>query len=191
MKSCDFRTSEASYKAWLRTNNIIDKFLNVKDLNKFRASVTKVTNIVRIKLGIDEGRLMTDEEGKVIINKKAFHTIDAKKGIYYPENSYLLDGSMQPEGTYEDTLEEVGTPEPTFQTLDQADIQEFVESEPFVNLNGEENKIHNKSELSSVGEQLSFDFEKLFSTFDNVSPVTREQIANAIKDGDLTIQCKL
>lgn len=191
MKSCDYKTSEASYKAYLRTNGIIDKYLNIKDIAKFRASVTKHTNIARIKLGVDEGRLMTDENNVAIINKKAFHAIDASRGIYYPENSYIRDNISQPEEIYEDTLEDYGLEESSFQEMDDTDIQEFIESEPFVSLNNEANKRQNISELSSVGEQLSFDFKELFDTFDEVSPATRESISQAIKDGDLTIQCNL
>lgn len=82
--SCEFRTSEASTKAWLRTRNIIDKYLNILDLPKFRTTVTDLSNTARTKYGV-EGRLFTETNNgtKAVPNKAAFKAIDSAKGIYY------------------------------------------------------------------------------------------------------------
>jgi hypothetical protein len=85
MKSCDFKTTEASTKAWFRTNKIIDNFLNIIDLSKFRKEVTKFTDYAKEKYGVDKGRLFLEEGGgkKAVPNKEAFKAIDEAKGIFY------------------------------------------------------------------------------------------------------------
>ena len=35
-KACDFKTSEAATKSWFRTKGVIDKYLNILNLNDFR-----------------------------------------------------------------------------------------------------------------------------------------------------------
>lgn len=91
-KSCEFRTSEASSKSWLRTKGIIDQYLNIKDLNSFRKAVLDLTALAKKDYNVDKGRLFgeVNQGTKATVNYKAFHLIDAKKGIFYPENKYLI-----------------------------------------------------------------------------------------------------
>lgn len=86
-----FKTSEASTKAWFRTNGIIDNHLNILNLAEFRKQTTKWTNYAKIKNKVDEGRIFLEENNgtKAIPNQVAFHKIDASKGIFYPENEHL------------------------------------------------------------------------------------------------------
>ena len=79
-----FKTSEASTKSWFRTNGLIDKYLNILDLNNFRKQNTKWSNYARIKYGT-EGRLFSEghDGTRAIPNKQAFKQIDRAKGIYY------------------------------------------------------------------------------------------------------------
>lgn len=81
---CDFKTSEASTKAWFRTKGIIDKFLNILDLNEFRKQNTKWSNYARRKYKT-EGRLFVEENNgkKALPNKEVFKKIDNSKGIFY------------------------------------------------------------------------------------------------------------
>lgn len=82
--SCEFRTSEASTKSWLRTRNIIDKYLNILDLNKFRTTVTDLSNQARDKYGVTQRLFSEDTYGrKAIPNREAFKKIDQAKGINY------------------------------------------------------------------------------------------------------------
>ena len=92
MKSCEFTTSEASTKSWFRTNGLIDKFLNILDLNKFRIKNTEFSNYAKTQYGV-EGRLFYEEQSgkKAFPNTTLFHQIDAAKGNWYKENEYLKD----------------------------------------------------------------------------------------------------
>ena len=87
--SC-FKTSEASTKNKLFQEKLIDQYLNILDLGKFRARVTELSNYASSKYGITE-RLFYDEQNgtKAVPNKKAFQLIDYKKGIKYPENEWV------------------------------------------------------------------------------------------------------
>jgi len=86
--SCSFKTSEASTKAWFRTNKLIDKYLNILDLAKFRAKNSEFSKLANEKFGV-KGRLFFEENGRAIPNKDMFYRIDAAKGVFYPENEYL------------------------------------------------------------------------------------------------------
>ncbi len=96
MKSCEFTTSEASTKSWFRTNGLIDKFLNILDLNKFRIKNTEFSNYAKTQYGV-EGRLFYEEQSgkKAFPNTTLFHQIDAAKGNWYKENEYLRDRQFQ------------------------------------------------------------------------------------------------
>jgi hypothetical protein len=102
MKSCDFKTTEASTKAWFRTNKIIDNFLNIIDLSKFRKEVTKFTDYAKEKYGVDKGRLFLEEGGgkKAVPNKEAFKAIDRAKGNY---TLYGIADTNDPEAIKEAT----------------------------------------------------------------------------------------
>lgn len=89
--SCEFKTSEASTKSWLRDRKIIDGYLNIMDLNKFRITVTNLSNTAQNKYGIAERLFSETSDGKKAIpNKEAFKAIDNAKGIYYQ-----MDGAPQ------------------------------------------------------------------------------------------------
>lgn len=79
--SC-FKTSEAATKNKLFQEKLIDQYLNILDLGKFRARVTELSNYASSKYGVTE-RLFYDEQNgtKAVPNKKAFQQIDRKKGI--------------------------------------------------------------------------------------------------------------
>lgn len=90
--TCNFKTSEASTKAWFKTNGLIDKSLNIVPgaLAKFRNMNTKWSEYANKTYGI-QGRLFIEEDRgrKALPNKRMFHMIDVAKGIFYPENEYL------------------------------------------------------------------------------------------------------
>ena len=92
-KSINFSTSQASTKAWYKTRNLIDQYYNVLDYNKTVQYVNEHTKYLKDTYGIDEGNIYTFEQGgkKVIPNTRAFHVYDAMKGIYYPDNQYLIE----------------------------------------------------------------------------------------------------
>lgn len=102
-KSCDFKTAEASTKAWFRTNNAVDKFLNIPEgrLNQFRSYNTKFSNkafALYGNMGIKPtDRLFYEEAGgkRALPNTTMFHMIDAGKNIFYAENMYLKDAVRQ------------------------------------------------------------------------------------------------
>lgn len=91
-KACDFKTSEASTKAWFRTNGAIDKFLNIKDLRLFRKFNVKWSNYARLKYGVTE-QLFHEEQGgtKAVPNKVAFKNIDTKRGVFYQKSNDAVD----------------------------------------------------------------------------------------------------
>lgn len=82
-----FKTAEASSKAYLRTNNIIDKTLTILNVGLFREKVTEWTKIAKERYGLDSGRLFLEEkqdtskELKAVANSKAFKQIDKVKKI--------------------------------------------------------------------------------------------------------------
>jgi hypothetical protein len=109
--SCEFKTSEAATKSWLRDRKIIDGFLNILDLNKFRITVTNFSNVAQNKYGITERLFSETEDGKKAIpNKEAFKAIDNAKGIYYQLSTPVKSGVSElfqnnPE------LSSIGTPQ--------------------------------------------------------------------------------
>jgi hypothetical protein len=93
MKSCDFKTTEASTKAWFRTKGLIDRYLNILDLGKFRVANREMSELSFDKYGI-EGKLFLEEnEKKAIPNTQLFQQIDRKKGIKYPNNEWVDEQS--------------------------------------------------------------------------------------------------
>jgi len=85
--SCEFKTTEASTKSWLRTKKIIDKYLNILDLNEFRKNNTILSNRANEKYGVTERLFSETNNGtKAVPNKKAFKSIDNAKGFFYQED---------------------------------------------------------------------------------------------------------
>lgn len=84
--SCEFKTSEASTKAHMRTEGLIDEYLVIKKLNDFRKYVSKWSAYITATMGI-EGRLFSEKEfgdkRQAIPNKEMFKKIDNANGIYY------------------------------------------------------------------------------------------------------------
>ncbi len=80
------KNSEASTKSYLRSINVIDKFLNISNLNEFRSEVTKLTDRAK-KMGVDAGRLFSERQiyskdksfYQAVPNKMAFTAIDDLK----------------------------------------------------------------------------------------------------------------
>lgn len=84
-----FATAEAASKAALRTQGIIDDFLTIKNLMKFRKLNTEWSNNAKERFGIKE-RLFFEDNGKAVPNKAAFKIIDRAKGIYYQEDDLQM-----------------------------------------------------------------------------------------------------
>lgn len=89
--SCNnLKTAEAKTKSWLRTLGVIDKYLNIINLNKFRTNVTELSNYSKEKYGITERLFFEKNQGrKAIPNTKVFHQIDAKNDVWYTDNLHL------------------------------------------------------------------------------------------------------
>jgi hypothetical protein len=90
-----FKTSEASTKAWLRTNGIIDKFLKIIDYNKFVKTNRELSNIATEKYGT-KGRLFYEENGNAVPNKTAFKQIDNANGVFYQLNEGPIPSAASP-----------------------------------------------------------------------------------------------
>ena len=80
MTSCEFKTSEASTIAWMRTNSAIDKDLNIINKDIFRKNNTKFSKFANNNYGI-KGKLFSEKENKAIPNKEMFKEIDSFKGV--------------------------------------------------------------------------------------------------------------
>ena len=86
-----FRTAEASTKSQLRTNGLIDNFLNILKQNEFRKKNKELTNYAKSKYGVDQGMLFSErtvysagnEYYQAVANKPAFKAIDEAKGVNY------------------------------------------------------------------------------------------------------------
>ena len=105
-----FKTSEASTKAWLRTRGIVDRYLNILDLNRFRINVTNLSKDANEKFGITQ-RLFTEEDNgrKAVPNKEAFKAIDNAKGVYYQgQSSESSKASSQVMKLTKDFLNRIG-----------------------------------------------------------------------------------
>ena len=82
-----FKTSEANAKSYLKTKGVIDDFLNVKDLGKFRTEHSKLRQQAKEKYfsnveGWDEKLFLENKEGtKVYPNTKVFKEIDKISAI--------------------------------------------------------------------------------------------------------------
>ena len=98
-KSCDFKTTEASTKAWLRDKKMIDKNLNIPEgmLGAFREQNTHWSKQAFKRFhsaGIQPGdRLFYEEQNgkRALPNKEMFHRIDAHKGNFYKEKKKYLN----------------------------------------------------------------------------------------------------
>ena len=99
-KTCDFKTSEASTKAWMRKRNLLTSFLEIPESNltHFRQQNSywsKKAFQRHHQAGIKPGDMLFYEEPgakKVIPNTEMFHRIDADKGNFYQENlKYVND----------------------------------------------------------------------------------------------------
>lgn len=96
MKTCNFKTSEASTKAWMRTNGAIDKFLNIIDENVFRKSNKKFSAFAEKTYGT-KGKLFYEENNRAIPNKEIFQAIDKAKGLNYAQEKKILNGDYTEE----------------------------------------------------------------------------------------------
>lgn len=93
-KTCDFKTSEASTKAWMRKRNLLTSFLEIPESNltHFRQQNSywsKKAFQRHHQAGIKPGDMLFYEEPgakKVTPNTEMFHRIDADKGNFYQEN---------------------------------------------------------------------------------------------------------
>lgn len=94
MRSCEFKTSEASTKAWYRTKGIIDQYLNILDTGKFRKQTKRLSDVANKRYGI-EGKLFLEEDGgaKALPNTFMFGQIDKAKGINYGQKEKMINDS--------------------------------------------------------------------------------------------------
>lgn len=94
--SC-FKTSNASFKYLLRKKGLIDEYLNILDLGRFRSEVSQWSKYAYDKYGITE-RLFFDEQNgtKAVPNERVFQIIDYKKGVKYPENEWVGTDVREP-----------------------------------------------------------------------------------------------
>lgn len=109
--SCEFKTSEASTKSWLLERNIIDKYRNILDLNKFRAEVTRLSKYANTKYGVQQRLFSETPDGKKAIpNRDAFKAIDNAKGIFYQQGDQLTSSkaSSQTIAMVKDFLNRIG-----------------------------------------------------------------------------------
>ena len=90
-------TSRASVRQQLVLQGVIDKYNKILDYPKFISLANKWSKDAYERFGV--GKLMFEENGKVLFNEEAFQIIDAKKGIKYPENEkfFQLDDSLVPD----------------------------------------------------------------------------------------------
>jgi len=86
-----FKTAEAASKAILRTNRVIDEFLNIKNLSEFRRLNGLWSDSAKERFGIQE-KLFLEDNNRAIPNKKAFKNIDNAKGINYQKKG--TEGSI-------------------------------------------------------------------------------------------------
>ena len=91
--TCNFVTAEASTKAWFRTRGLIDDKLNIPNgaIDSFRKETSRLSKYAMAKYGVS-GRIFTESASgtKALPNTGMFYMIDAAKGIFYPENMYLM-----------------------------------------------------------------------------------------------------
>jgi hypothetical protein len=93
--SCEFRTSEASTKAWIRTRSVIDKYLNILNVGQFRIFNRELSELAEEKFGAlsktNNTRLFEEERigdrYVAVPNKEVFKAIDNAKGIFYQQPS--------------------------------------------------------------------------------------------------------
>jgi hypothetical protein len=81
----EFVTSEANVKALLRQKGIIDKYLNIIDLGKFRSEHLKLRNQIKEYFPNFNDKLFIESDNgkKAYPNKEAFKKLDKLQGINY------------------------------------------------------------------------------------------------------------
>jgi hypothetical protein len=97
--TCNFKTSEASTKAWFRTNGLIDKYLNIPSnaLVDFRKQNQRWSEYATEQYGVS-GILFSESMNgaKAVPNTEMFYKIDAAKGVFYSANEYLKASQLSP-----------------------------------------------------------------------------------------------
>jgi hypothetical protein len=81
----EYVTSEANVKLLLRQKGIIDKYLNIKDLGKFRSEHLKLRNQIKEYFPNFNDKLFIESDNgtKAYPNKEAFKKLDKLQGINY------------------------------------------------------------------------------------------------------------
>ena len=150
-----FRTSEAATKSWFRVNGLIDKYLNILDLNGFRKNNTKWSNYAKSKYGV-EGRLFSEDNNgtKAIPNTEMFKRLDETKGIFYQVDTPIKEGvdfvfEQSPE------LSDIGTKQQYSQYLDTVFPESKVED---IVYHGGPTGITIFSNESQIGKRGTFHF---------------------------------
>jgi len=95
----NFKTSEASTKAWMRTRDLIDEFRNILDVNGFREANKKWSDHAKKEYDTSGMLFVEEQRGDNLVaipNRDAFRKIDKYKGISYEqkgsnEDSITLD----------------------------------------------------------------------------------------------------
>lgn len=146
-----FKTAEASSKASLRTKGVIDKFLNILDVNMFNKLNKKWTTDAVERFDI-EGKLFYNDNDKAVANKIAFKKIDSSKGITYPKkvdfNDLIGSKKNEVESKDNEVVDEVEdfskeNSKVLFDNKSKVTVDEVLD-----------NIISNVDDLSSIGKEL-------------------------------------
>lgn len=118
-----FKTSEANAKSYLRTQEVIDKYLNVKDLGKFRTEHSKLRQQAKDKYfpnvkGWNEKLFLEEQGGKKIVpNKVVFKQIDNINGVESKQQAL------------KQILDDAKSENTSFDPKEESDVDEFIDDE--------------------------------------------------------------
>lgn len=175
-----FKTAEASSKAYLRTNNIIDKTLTILNVGLFRKKVTEWTKVAKERYGVDSGRLFLEEkqdtskELKAVANKEAFSQIDKIKKLLKNRETIIKE---------KNSLKEIYNKEI------QENREYFENDEPFTRVSVNKKPIQDTGIQGTLFQEPGRSLQNLSEKeIENLQSTVEYQILKEQEDEDLTIK---
>lgn len=182
-----FSTSEASTKASLRTNGIIDQFLNILDTNAFRKKNKAWSANARERFGIT-GNLFLEEDNKAIPNSSVFKQIDLAKGKTYQG---ILESKSNFENLVLNTADQAFGIEETNQPLDDELKVDFKDDVQNILFNGEIKDTTAQEVLTNIINSNLYENNSQMKTLINkllISTKAEVKIVSKLKNTDTYMQ---
>lgn len=89
-KGCNYTYARTKALSWMRKNEALDKYNNIKDYKSFINLRAKLKKAIAITYGFEENPFLIEDVGnrdKAFVNNALFQKIDAIEGAFYGANA--------------------------------------------------------------------------------------------------------